>query len=82
MTAPSECILPRTGDIFLNDDGDYDYGMNDDCFTTSTITERNPVGQTTFIAVPEPPITRKYGRFTGRKYPLPMRLRRPAMMAT
>jgi hypothetical protein len=81
MTAPSGCILPCTGDIFLNDDGDYDYGMNDDHFTTSMVTKRKPVGQTTLIAVPEPPISRKIGRFTGRKYPLPMRLRRPAMMA-
>lgn len=81
MTALSECILPCTGDRLLNDDGDYDYGLNDDSFTTSTVTKRNPAVQTTLITTPEPLISRKNDWFAGRRYPLPMRFRRPAMVA-
>jgi hypothetical protein len=81
MTARSECIRPCAGDRFLNDDGDYDYGLNDDSFTTITVTKRNPVVQITLIATPEPLISRKNDWFAGRRYPLPMRFRRPAMVA-
>jgi len=48
-------------------------------FTSSTVSKRNLAGQATMIAS-SPDTSETYDRFEGRKYPLPMRMRRPDMV--
>jgi hypothetical protein len=77
-TAPSEYIVPCTGDRSFG--CEENHRMDMDTYTSSTATKQNLSDQTTLLAVPEPE-TGKHDKSEGRRYPLPMRVRRPVMTA-